>query len=139
MFGVSSGPAAVFAYLSEPTHLLVASHRGHMVEHVPPPLHAGSWFVLAFGQLRVRIEYTAYDPPGLISYVATYGGRGSHGQRDVATFHLAENPRTHGTLVRIEAESRGGWTPSWLGRLLWPVQLRRLRARLESGSAAQSE
>ena len=138
MFEVSSGPTAVFAYLSEPRNLLLVSHRGRAVEQSEPPFQAGSWFVLAFDQLRVRIEYVVVEPPGLISFVATYGGRGSHGQRDMAAFQLAENPRALGTVVRIETETRGGWMPAWL-TLLWPVQLRRLRARMELGSAAQSE
>jgi len=99
----------------------------------------GSWLVLAFHQLRVRIEHRAVEPLGLISLVATYSGRGSHGQRSEAAFRLAENPLTNGTLVRLDADSGGGWAPSWLGRLTWPLQLRRIRKRIEAGSGAQSE
>jgi hypothetical protein len=52
----------VAAFLAEPRHLLAANHRGPVVEQSDGPLGAGSWFVLAFDQLRVRVEYTLFEP-----------------------------------------------------------------------------
>lgn len=126
-FEVSARPAEVAAWLSVPGNLLVANRRGSVAERSDPPVRTGSWFVLAFEQLRVRVEYTAFGPPLRVAASVVYSGRRSGGLRAAATYHLVENRRTGGTSVIVEADSSGGWVPAPVGRLLWPLLWRRFR------------
>lgn len=88
-FEVSIPPDRVAAYLADPRHLLMANHAGPVVEQSQGPLAAGSWYVLAFDQLRARVEYTAFDPPRLIAVRLAMSGRGSGGMRSAQEFELS--------------------------------------------------
>jgi hypothetical protein len=133
-FDVSSPRDEVAAYLSNPRNILVANHRGPVVEGSDPPVRAGSWSVLAFDQLRVRVDYTAFEPPALLAASVTYSGQGSGGMRGTFVYHLSPIPQAGGTRVSLDAETSGGWMPSPIRRLLWPLIWRRLRSRMEKGA-----
>jgi uncharacterized protein YndB with AHSA1/START domain len=138
-FDVSADPSEVLAYLSEPRHLLVVNNRGQVVDRSDhEPTRAGSWSVLALDQLRVRVEYTAYDPPHRIATSITYTGRGSRSQRDTVTYTLVPTPEG-GTTITLDGESTGGWMPASVGRLLWPVIWRRIRHRIETRAGKPSD
>lgn len=78
-YDVASSPDEVAAYLANPRNLLIANHKGPVVDQSEPPTRTGSWYVLAFDQIRVRIEYTTFEPPALIAISVGYSGRGSAG------------------------------------------------------------
>lgn len=122
------------AYLSYPRNILLANHEGPAVEQSDPPVRAGSWAVLAFDQLRVRVDYTAFEPPALVAAAIRYSGRGSGDMSGAFVYRLEPIPETGGTRVTLDAESSGGWLPGPLSRLLWPLMWRRLRSRMETGS-----
>ncbi|HEY2888129.1 MAG TPA: hypothetical protein VGJ17_05905, partial [Candidatus Limnocylindrales bacterium] len=88
-FDVSVPPDRVSAYLADPRHLLMANNRGLVVEQSDAPLAAGSWYVLAFDQLRVRVEYTVFDPPRTIAVQVAISGRGSAGAITAQEFSLS--------------------------------------------------
>jgi carbon monoxide dehydrogenase subunit G len=131
-FDVSASPDEVAAYLSNPRNIMVANHKGPVVEQSKPPFGAGSWSVIAFDQLRVRVEYTDFEPPVLVAASITSSGRGSGGMRGSFVYHLAPIPGTSGTRVTLEAASSGGWTPAPIARLLWQLLWRRLQSRMET-------
>jgi hypothetical protein len=130
-FDVSASPDAVVAYLSLARNLLMANHEGPVLEETDTPTGAGSWAVLAFDQLRVRIEYTAFEPPALVAASMTYSGRGSAGMRGTFVYRLTPLSAGLGTRVTVEADAAGGPLPDVITRLLWPLMVRRLRTRME--------
>jgi hypothetical protein len=131
-FDVSAPPDEVVIYLSNPRHMLLANHEGPVVDESDPPVRAGSWSMLTFDQLRVRIEYTAFEPPDLVAASLTYSGRGSGGMDGSFVYRLEPIRETGGTRVTLDAESSGGWMPGPIGRLFWPLMWRRLRSRMET-------
>jgi hypothetical protein len=130
-FDVSRSRDEVVAYLSNPRNILVANHEGPVVDHSDGPVRTGSWSVLAFDQLRVRVEYIQFEPPTVIAASMTYTGRGSGGMRGTFVYRLAPIGIADGTTVTLEAEASGGPIPGPVSRLLWPLLWRRLRARIE--------
>jgi len=134
-FDVSSPPDEVVAYLSNPRNILVANHKGPVVEESDPPVRAGSWSVLAFDQLRVRVEYTKYEPPALVAASMSYTGRGSGGMSGTVVYRLAPVDETGGTRVTLDEETSNGWMPRPVARLLWQLVWRRIRDRMERQTA----
>ena len=126
-FDVAASPESVFDYLSKPRNLILANQKGSTVEQSTDPVGGvGSWSVLAFDQLRVRIAYTAFDPPARIAAIAEYSGPGSGGRRDVADYRIA--PAAGGrSSVTVEMESPG---IPLIGRLVEWMVWRRLGQRL---------
>lgn len=132
-FDVSVEPGRVFTYLTNPRHLVAANHKGPIIEQSDQPLGAGSWFVLAFDQLRVRVAYTAFEPPHRVAATVTWTGRGSVGTSSFHEFVLIE--LDGGTRTRVEAsfEGQGGlirWGP--LGRATNALTGWRMRRQIES-------
>lgn len=132
VFDVAVPPGRVAAYLAEPRHVIVANHKGPVLEQSDGPLATGSWFVLGFDQLRVRVEYLTFEPPTRIAVAVSMSGRGSAGMRSVQEFRLSELDRGRGTRVGANAEGSGGWL-HWepLMRLAQRLMWRRLRKQIE--------
>jgi hypothetical protein len=133
-FDLSAPPDQVLTYLSNPRNILIANNEGPVVEQSDPPVRAGSWSVLAFDQLRVRVRYTAFEPPALVAASMTVSGRGSGGMSGSYVYQLRPVRETDGTRVTLDAESSGGWMPGPLSRLFWPLMWRQIRRRMERGS-----
>jgi carbon monoxide dehydrogenase subunit G len=133
-FVVSSTPDRVAEYLSDPRNALIANHDGPVVERSVPPIERGSWAVLAFDQLRVRVEYLAVEPDQ-IAVVATYSGPGSGGMTASATYGLVVDGTTGGTRVNLDVDGTGRFVARAMSRLTWPLVWRRLRNRMERGTA----
>ena len=130
-FDVSPSPDRVIAYLADPRNLIVANHQGHVVERSDPPNGIGSWAVLAFDQLRVRVEYTSFEPPDLVAVAVTHTGRGSGGLSQIARYHLGPAAATGGTHTTLEMDGSGGFITRAVNGLTWPLIWRRLRDRME--------
>lgn len=80
-FEIDLPPYRVAEYLAEPRHLLAANHKGPTVAQSEGPLVAGSWFILAFDQLRAHVEFVVFEPPERIAVTVTMSGPGSAGTR----------------------------------------------------------
>jgi hypothetical protein len=91
----------------------------------------GVVYVLAFDQLRVRVEYLTVESSLHVGGSITYSGVGSRGIRETFDYHLAPIPDSTGTRVELAVETAGGWLPDRVKRLLWPLTLRRIRGRME--------
>jgi carbon monoxide dehydrogenase subunit G len=133
-FDLSASPDQVVTYLSNPRHMLLANHKGPVVEQSDLPVRAGSWSVLAFDQLRVRVQYTAFEPPAIVAASMTVSGRGSGGMNGSFVYQLSPIRESGGTRVTFDAESSAAWMPGLVSRLSWPLMWRRLRSRMERGS-----
>ena len=133
-FNVSASPSLVSAYLSNPRNVLIANHEGPVVERSDPPVDAGSWLVLAFDQLRARVEYTRYEPPDVIAVAVAYSGRGSGGVTQSATYCLEADDATGGTKVSLAVDGSGGSVIRAFNQVTWPLVWRRLRDRMERGA-----
>ena len=132
-FEVSIPPDRVAAYLADPRHLLLANHAGPVVEQSEGPMAAGSWYVLAFDQLRARVEYSVFDPPRAIAVRLAMSGRGSGGMRSAQEFELSAIDEGRGTRVAATAEGEGGlirWAP--IRRAVQAMNWRRLKRGIES-------
>jgi hypothetical protein len=132
-FIVSSTPDRVAVYLLDPRNVLVANNDAPVVERSDPPSGRGSWSVLAFDQLCVRVEYTATEPDR-IAVAATYSGRGSGGMTASASYGLQADDATGGTKVKVDVDGSGGFFIRAMNRVTWPVVWRRLRDRIERGT-----
>ncbi len=131
-FEVDLPPYRVAEYLAEPRHLLAANQEGPTVAQSEGPLVAGSWFVLAFDQLRAHVEYVVFEPPDRIAVTVTMSGTGSAGTRSFQEFELSTIDDGRRTLVHATVEGEGGWlrwTP--LARAMQSLAWRRLRKGLE--------
>jgi carbon monoxide dehydrogenase subunit G len=122
----------VVAYLSDPRHLVQGNHPGPVIERSEGDLASGSWFVLAFDQIRARIEYTAYEPPSLIRVTVTMSGRLSGGSHGVEEFRLAQAGEGR-TRVEIDTDGTGSWI-RWapLMRVSQNLLWRRLAKKIEA-------
>jgi Polyketide cyclase / dehydrase and lipid transport len=130
-FDVHVSPDRVAGYLADPRHLIAANHKGPVLERSDGPVATGSWFVLGFDQLRMRVDYVLYEPR-LIRAKVEFSGRGSGKLSAVHGFRLT--PLAAGEATRVEADVDG--TGGWLGweplmragqRLRW----RQLRKQIE--------
>jgi hypothetical protein len=118
--------------------MLLANYKGPVIERSDPPVRTGSWSVLAFDQLRVRVLYTAFEPPALVAASMTVDGRGSGGMNGSFVYQLRPIRETGGTRVTLDAESSGGWMPDPLSRLFWPIAWRQVRRRMKKGGRQSS-
>jgi len=132
-FDVDVPPARVFVFLTQPGNLIAANRKGPIVERSDGPLGLGSWFVLAFDQLRARVEYTAFEPDRKLAVSVVLSGRGSLGTSSTQEFVLSELDGGSRTRVEIIARGQGGclrWGP--LVRASQRAASRRMRARMEA-------
>jgi carbon monoxide dehydrogenase subunit G len=132
VFEVAVPRDRVLAYLAEPRHLLVANHKGPVLDQSDGPLASGSWFVLGFDQLRARVEYVTFEPPERIAVAVSMSGQGSGGMRGVQEFRLSELKDGRGTRVKAIADGSGGWL-RWepLTQVAQRLTWRRLRKQIE--------
>lgn len=129
-FAISAAPERIADYLSDARNVLVANHKGPVVERSGGPIQGGSWVVLAFDQIRVRVEYTSFDPPDRVAVQVNYSGRGSRGMSSTVVYSLEPIP-SGGTRVTIEADGTGGAIARAVNLLTWPLAWRLLRDRIE--------
>ena len=115
-FEVSLPPDRVAAYLTNPRNLVRSNREGEIVERSEGPLAEGSWYVLAFGPLRTRIEYAAVDLPRRIVVTVQTTGATSSGVRSTQEWVLEPLPNGRGTRVEINSEGSGGCLPGILRR-----------------------
>ena len=132
-FDVHVTPDRVATYLADPRHLLVANHDGPVIEQSEGPLASGSWFVLRFDQLRVRVEYTAFDPPRRVAAIVSMTGRGARGSTATYEFVLTKLDGGEGTRVDASVDGEGGWI-RWgpLQRMSQSLTWRRMRQGIEA-------
>ena len=132
VFDVTVPRDRVVAYLAEPRHLVVANHKGPLLEQSDGPIATGSWFILGFDQLRARIEYVAFEPPTRIAVAVKMTGQGSGGMTAVQEFRLSELDGGRATRIEATADGTGGWL-RWepLRRAAQKLTWRRLRQQIE--------
>ena len=108
-FDVPVPPSRVFAFLSDPRNLIAANHPGPVVDRSDGPLAVGSWSVLAFDQVRVRVDYTAFEPDRRLGVTIVMTGRGARGVSSRQDFGLSTIGDGSGTRVEATVEGQGGW------------------------------
>jgi polyketide cyclase/dehydrase/lipid transport protein len=125
----------VFAFLSNPRNLIAANHTGPVVDQSEGALGPGSWFVLAFNQLRMRVEYVVWEPTSRIAVAMVMTGRGSGGLAARQQFVLTQLNGGERTQIGATVEGTGGfiqWEP--LMRAAQSMAWRRLRKKLEASA-----
>lgn len=134
-FEVAVPPARVFAFLSNPRNLITANREGPVVEQSDGSLGVGSWFVLAFDQLRARVEYTALEPTRKIAVSVAMSGRGSGGMSGTHEFVLSALEGGSATRIEATADGSGGWL-RWgpFVRASQSAAWRRLSQRIEASA-----
>ena len=139
VFVVDASPSRVTEFLSNPRNLVAANHAGPIIEGSDPPVAAGSWFVVAFDQLRMRVEYGVFEPSRRVAGTITWTGRLSGGTR--SSFDFVLTPEADGTRTRIAAmlEGRGNPIVTTLSRLAQPLVARQMRARFQARLAELPE
>ena len=130
-FTSPADPTAVAAYLADPRNLVIANNKRPIVDQSDDgPTATGSWYVLKLDQLRLRVEYVAFDPPTRIDVEIVSSGFGSAGYRQRVEYRLAPDSTGTGTTITQEGEGRGG-IPI-LGRLMAGLVRRRMQRRFDS-------
>jgi hypothetical protein len=121
----------VFAFLADPRHHFIANHEGPIVDQSPGPLHAGSFFVLAFDQIRARVTFESVEPPERLVVATAMTGRLSGGTTSRREYVLTEDGDA--TRVEVRASGSGGWI-SWrpLVRAAERASSKQLKRRIES-------
>lgn len=120
----------VFDYFAVPRNLVMANNPGPVVDRSTPPTGPGSWAVLKFDQLRMRVEYQAWDRPRKLAGVVRYAGLGSGNRVDQFSYEI--EPDGDGT--RLDYSITGGPSVSlpviggWLERRYWRNVERRINA-----------
>lgn len=121
-------PDRVFDYLCVPRNLLLANHQGPVeARSSDPTTRAGSWAVLAFDQLRVRVEYTAVERAERVEAVMEWSGFGSGNRRETVEYRLTPLPGG-GTEVTVASVGPSRSAPL-IGRLLGRLTAGRVRRR----------
>jgi uncharacterized protein YndB with AHSA1/START domain len=130
VFDVPVPANRIAAYLADPRHLVVANHERPIVDRSEGVVSTGSWFVLALDQLRVRIEYRAFEPPHRVVVGISTTGRFSRGTRAIQEFEFTELPGAAGTRVVLTVDGATWWLPGPIARpilsLIWRRRLRRI-------------
>jgi hypothetical protein len=134
-YDAASSPDEVAAYLANPRNLVMANHQGPVVDQSEPPTRSGSWFVFAFDQIRVRVEYKTFEPPTLIAISVTYSGLGSAGLHGTDVYRLGPIPGGSGTRVTLDTDRSGGWVPDAISRLMWRWSIKPLKRRMDAAIA----
>ena len=83
------------------------------------------------GQLRVRVEYTSFEPPDRVAVAVTSSGPASGNASSTTIYLLGAIAETGGTRVTINTDGSGGLMLRALNRLTWPLAWRRFRDRME--------
>ena len=130
IFEVTLPLGDVITFLSEPRNLIHANNAGPVLEQSDGPVRAGWWSVLALDQLRVRVEYTVFEPPDVVEASMTWTGPGSRGLEVICDYYPWPIAETGGTRVTLMAHTSGGPIQDVVSRLLWPLQWRRIRRRM---------
>src|SRR3954453_6411105 len=118
-FEVSADRDKVADYLSEPRNVVVANHEGPVVERSDGPTRTGSWSILAFDQLCVRVEYTWFEPPDHVAVAMTFTGRGARDMSSTAVYRLLPIGGAGGTQVTVDAGGTGGVIARAFNRMTW--------------------
>ena len=134
-FDVAVPPSRVFEFLTDPRNLITANHEGPVIEQSDGPLGAGSWFVLAFDQIRARVEYIAFEPTRKLTVSVVMSGRGAGGMSSTQQFVLAELDGGSRTRIEATADGSGGWL-RWgpVVRATQSASWRRLSKRIEASA-----
>ena len=130
VFDVAASPHEVVAYLSDPGNIVSSRRAAVVVERSGPPIRTGSWCVLAFDQLRARVEYSDFSPPDRIAISVSMSGRGSAGVRSAVVYRLAPRLDGRGTTVDLDAETSGSWLWNALNGLILRVSGTRPEAKM---------
>ncbi|MEA2621151.1 MAG: hypothetical protein QOH61_61 [Chloroflexota bacterium] len=130
MFEVQVRRDRVVAYLADPGNAILANRPRRIVEQSSGPITTGSWAVLAMDQLRVRVEYVAFEPPGLVVIQVTTSGLMAMGTRSTQRYELQSIDGGRRTRVGLTSDGSGGCLPSPLVRLVEPLQRRSIRKRM---------
>lgn len=132
-------PEQVFDYFANPRHLVMSNDRGPITERSDPSTGVGSWAILKFDQIQLRVEYEAWERPVRIAVAMEYGGFLSGGGRDRHEY-LIQPGTTGGTRLRYRrAVTRRRYIPvPFIGRLLNRLYWRRIDSRI-LGMRAQEE
>lgn len=134
-YEVAAPPEKVFAYFANPRHVVIANHDGPLIERSEGEQGVGSWYVMAFDQLRMRVEYTVYDPPSRIGARVTSSGRGSGGSAFEHEWEISALPDGRGSRVEIFGVGRGGfWPLNLLYRPFTWLAGRRAKRAIERGA-----
>lgn len=135
VFEVAARPDQVMAYFSIPRNLFVANNLGPTLAESGPPFGVGSWADLAFGQLRVRVDYDLFEPPIRIGYALRWSGRGSRNATGRYAFQIDPIAATGRTRLTVFVEAPKGWLPRPLAAIVNRLSYRRLQQRIEAFAA----
>lgn len=122
-------PERVFDFLTNPRNLVTGNHRGPVETRSDAAEGVGSWAVLAFDNLRARVEYTAWDRASRISATITWSGRFSGGRVEYADYQISPGP-DGGTVIAIgNTIPVSATAPSLISRIVYPLLVRRWRRK----------
>lgn len=79
----------VFDYFANPRNLVMANNRGPVIDQSVPSTGPGSWAVLKFDQLQLRVEYETWERPTKLAAVLHYSGIGSGNRVDRFAYDFA--------------------------------------------------
>jgi len=111
-FDVAARPDQVVAFLSIPRNCFVFNIAGEILGHSDGPTRAGSWADMAFGQLRVHLEYLTFEPPTTVAFAVQWTGTGSFGTLGTYTYGIEPVPATGGARLTVAVDSPSGWWPA---------------------------
>jgi hypothetical protein len=129
---LSAPVGLVFDYFATPRNLVMANNRGAVTDHSDPSDGPGSWAVLKFDQIRLRIEYPVWDRPQRLSADLRYSGFGSGNRLDRFTYDFRPTgARTTVVAYRLETQARQiPFISAWTERRYWRNVEARLAARM---------
>ncbi len=110
-FDVAARPDQVVAFLSIPRNCFVVNIPGTRLGQSDGPIRSGSWADMAFGQLRVHLEYVAFEPPTTIAVSVQWAGTGSFGTSGTYTYRIEPVAATGTARLTVEVDSPSGWWP----------------------------
>ena len=126
-----ASPERVFDFLANPRNLMVANYPGAAEARSEGEGAVGSWAVLDFANIRVRVTYTAWDRPSHLAATLEYSGRGSNGRRDSVDYELSASP-DGGTVISMEGATEATISIPLVSQIARSIAIRRLRQKLEA-------
>jgi hypothetical protein len=84
-------PDQAFDHFANPRNLVLANNPGPVIERSDPATGVGSWAVLKFDQIRMRVEYEVWERPRRIVAMLQYSGFLSGGRRERAEYEFRPN------------------------------------------------
>ena len=131
VFRVTRPREAAFSFLIDPRNHFLSNRRGSIVEQSRGSLQDGSYYVLAFDQLRARVTYEVVAPPERTVVSIALSGRLSGGMRSRRDFLLHIDG--DGTNIEVRSQGSGGWI-SWgpIVRAGERAAMAHLKRRIES-------